>query len=148
MSIEVKKDEWRLVVFVFFGFLIFMKEKDVFEDIFKWEGKQFDFFMSSFFQGGSFIFFLDVMKNEIVVEVLFFVFVLLQLDDKKFLEEISGLVSVKDSFIVEEFYKDKFDKMVEVLVLEVVILFKDIYILIVDECVLEKVLEEEKGVIN
>ena len=54
MPTEAKKDEWGLVAPVSPGPLTPMKEKDVLEDIPKWEGKQFDSPMPSPFQGGSF----------------------------------------------------------------------------------------------
>ncbi|XP_070126472.1 microtubule-associated protein 2 isoform X10 [Equus przewalskii] len=148
MPTEAKKDEWRLVAPVSPGPLTPMKEKDVLEDIPKWEGKQFDSPMPSPFQGGSFTLPLDVMKNEIVAEASPFAPALLQPDDKKSLEETSGPASAKDSSTVEEPHKDKPDKMAEAPASEAVTSPKDTHILIVDECVPEKVLEEEKGAIN
>nr|XP_044602515.1 microtubule-associated protein 2 isoform X18 [Equus asinus] len=148
MPTEAKKDEWRLVAPVSPGPLTPMKEKDVLEDIPKWEGKQFDSPMPSPFQGGSFTLPLDVMKNEIVAEASPFAPALLQPGDKKSLEETSGPASAKDSSTVEEPHKDKPDKMAEAPASEAVTSPKDAHILIVDECVPEKVLEEEKGAIK
>uniref|UniRef100_A0A2K6V8P5 Microtubule associated protein 2 n=1 Tax=Saimiri boliviensis boliviensis TaxID=39432 RepID=A0A2K6V8P5_SAIBB len=59
MPTEAKKDEWGLVAPVSPGPLTPMREKDVFDDIPKWEGKQFDSPMPSPFQGGSFTLPLD-----------------------------------------------------------------------------------------
>lgn len=145
MPMEAKNDEWGLVAPISPGPLTPMKKKDVLEDIPKWEGKQFDSPMPSPFQGGSFTLPLDVMKNEVVGEVSPFAAALLQLSNKKCLEETSGPVTAKDVAKVEEPYKDKPDKMADVPASEATISPNVAHIPIVEECVPEKVLGEEKG---
>ncbi|XP_066089637.1 microtubule-associated protein 2 isoform X9 [Saccopteryx bilineata] len=147
MPMEAKKDEWGLVAPISPGPLTPMK-KDVFEDIPKWEGKQFDSPMPSPFQSGSFTLPLDVMKNEIVAEASPFAPALLEPDDKKSLEESSGPVIAKDISEVEEPHKDKPYKITEAPASEAITSPKDAHIPIVEECVSEKVLGEEKGAIN
>ncbi|XP_058388864.1 microtubule-associated protein 2 isoform X5 [Diceros bicornis minor] len=144
MPMEAKKDEWGLAAPISPGPLTPMKEKDVLDDIPKWEGKQFDSPMPSPFQGGSFTLPLDVMKHEIVAEASPFAPALLQPDDKKYLEETSGSATAKDSSTVEEPHKDKPDKMAEAPASEAITPPKDAHIPVVDECVPEKVLGEEK----
>ncbi|XP_023392039.1 microtubule-associated protein 2 isoform X5 [Pteropus vampyrus] len=143
MPMEAKKDEWGLVAPISPGPLTPMKKKDVFEDIPKWEGKQFDSPMPSPFQAGSFTLPVDVMKNEIVAEASPFAPTLLQPDDKKSLEETGGPVTAKDISKVEEPHKDKPDKMAEAPALEVVTSPKVAHIM--EECVPEKVLGEDKA---
>ncbi|XP_053071700.1 microtubule-associated protein 2 isoform X20 [Acinonyx jubatus] len=148
MPVEAKKDEWGLAAPISPGPLTPMKGKDVFEDIPKWEGKQFDSPMPSPFQAGSFTLPLDVIKNEIVAEASPFAPALLQPDDKKSLEETSGPVTAKDSSKAEEPHKDKPDKMAEAPASEAITLPKDAHIPTVEEYVPEKVLGEEKGAIK
>ncbi|XP_019512440.1 PREDICTED: microtubule-associated protein 2 isoform X17 [Hipposideros armiger] len=148
MPMEAKKDEWGLVAPISPGPLTPMKKKDVLEDIPKWEGKQFDSPMPSPFQGGSFTLPLDVMKNEIVGEKSPFAPALLQLSNKKFFGETSGPVTAKDIFKVEEPLEDKPDKMAEAPDSEAMISPKFGDIPIVEECVPEKVLGEEKGAVK
>ncbi|XP_043433624.1 microtubule-associated protein 2 isoform X19 [Prionailurus bengalensis] len=148
MPVEAKKDEWGLAAPISPGPLTPMKGKDVFEDIPKWEGKQFDSPMPSPFQAGSFTLPLDVIKNEIVAEASPFAPALLQPDDKKSLEETSGPVTAKDSSKAEEPHKDKPDKMAEAPASEAITLSKDAHIPTVEEYVPEKVLGEEKGAIK
>ncbi|XP_054578981.1 microtubule-associated protein 2 isoform X4 [Eptesicus fuscus] len=147
MPVETKKDEWGLVAPISPGPLTPMRKTDVFEDIPKWEGKQFDSPMPSPFHSGSFTLPSDVMKNEIVEEASPFPPALLQSDDKN-LEETSGPVTAKDTSKVEEPHKDKPYKMAEVPASEAIPSPKDAHILDVEECVPEKVLEEEKGAIK
>ncbi|XP_030659565.1 microtubule-associated protein 2 isoform X4 [Nomascus leucogenys] len=148
MPTEAKKDEWGLVAPISPGPLTPMREKDVFDDIPKWEGKQFDSPMPSPFQGGSFTLPLDVMKNEIVTETLPFIPAFLQPDDKKSLQQTSGPATAKDSFKIEEPHEDKPDKMAEAPPSEAMTLSKDAHIPVVEEHVTGKVLEEEKEAIN
>lgn len=148
LPMETKKDEWGLVAPISPGPLTPMRKSDVFEDIPKWEGKQFDSPMPSPFHSGSFTLPSDVMKNEIVEEASSFAPALLQSDDKKSLEETSGLVTAKDTSKGEEPHKDKPYKMAEVPASEAIPSPKDAHILDVEECVPEKVLEEEKGAIK
>ncbi|XP_040332030.1 microtubule-associated protein 2 isoform X26 [Herpailurus yagouaroundi] len=148
MPVEAKKDEWGLAAPISPGPLTPMKGKDVFEDIPKWEGKQFDSPMPSPFQAGSFTLPLDVIKNEIVAEASPFAPALLQPDDKKSLEETSGPVTAKDSSKAEEPHKDKPDKMAEAPASEAITLPKDAHIPTVKEYVPEKVLGEEKGAVK
>ncbi|XP_030181756.1 microtubule-associated protein 2 isoform X11 [Lynx canadensis] len=148
MPVEAKKDEWGLAAPISPGPLTPMKGKDVFEDIPKWEGKQFDSPMPSPFQAGSFTLPLDVIKNEIVAEASPFAPALLQPDDKKSLEETGGPVTAKDSSKAEEPHKDKPDKMAEAPASEAITLPKDAHIPTVEEYVPEKVLGEEKGAIK
>ncbi|XP_074255222.1 microtubule-associated protein 2 isoform X19 [Saimiri boliviensis] len=148
MPTEAKKDEWGLVAPVSPGPLTPMREKDVFDDIPKWEGKQFDSPMPSPFQGGSFTLPLDVMKSEIVTETSPFAPAFLQPDDKKSLQQTSGLATAKDSSEVEEPHKDKPDKMAEVPSSEAMTLPKDAHIPVAEEHVMGKVLEEEMEAIK
>ncbi|XP_024099154.2 microtubule-associated protein 2 isoform X22 [Pongo abelii] len=148
MPTEAKKDEWGLVAPISPGPLTPMREKDVFDDIPKWEGKQFDSPMPSPFQGGSFTLPLDVMKNEIVTETSPFAPAFLQPDDKKSLQQTSGPATAKDSFKIEEPHEDKPDKMAEAPLSEAMTLPKDAHIPVVEEHVMGKVLEEEKEAIN
>ncbi|XP_064229143.1 microtubule-associated protein 2 isoform X22 [Aotus nancymaae] len=148
MPTEAKKDEWGLVAPVSPGPLTPMREKDVFDDIPKWEGKQFDSPMPSPFQGGSFTLPLDVMKSEIVTETSPFAPAFLQPDDKKSLQQTSGPATAKDSSEIEEPHKDKPDKMTEVPPSEAMTLPKDAHIPVVEEHVMGKVLEEEKEAIK
>ncbi|XP_060049980.1 microtubule-associated protein 2 isoform X16 [Erinaceus europaeus] len=145
MPTEAKKDEWGLVAPISPGPLTPMKEKDVLEDIPKWEGKQFDSPMPSPFQAGSFTLPLGVIKNEIVAGSSPFASALLQLERRRSLVgEGSGLVTAKDSTKTEEPQKNKPDKVAEAPVSEVFASLKDAPISIVEEYVLEKVLEEDK----
>ncbi|KAM5325903.1 microtubule-associated protein 2 isoform 14-T16 [Glossophaga mutica] len=137
MPMETKRDEWGLAAPISPGPLTPMKKKDVFEDIPKWEGKQFDSPMPSPFQGGSFTLPVDVMRNDIVAEASPLAPALLQSDDRKSVEETSGPVTAKDLFKVEEPHKDKPHKMAE-----------DAHFAVVEECVPEKVLGEGKGAIE
>ncbi|KAG8520949.1 Microtubule-associated protein 2, partial [Galemys pyrenaicus] len=148
MPMETKKDEWGLVAPVSPGPLTPMKEKDVLEDIPKWEGKQFDSPMPSPFQGGSFTLPLGVIRNEIVAGSSPFAPALLQPDDKKSLEETGDLVTAKDRSEVEEPQKDKPDKMAEVTASESITSPKDAHIPIVEEYVPEKVAGEDKGALE
>ncbi|XP_045337008.1 microtubule-associated protein 2 isoform X24 [Leopardus geoffroyi] len=148
MPVEAKKDEWGLAAPISPGPLTPMKGKDVFEDIPKWEGKQFDSPMPSPFQAGSFTLPLDVIKNEIVAEASPFAPALLQPDDKKSLEETSGPVTAKDSSKAEEPHKDKPDRMAEAPASEAITLPKDAHIPTLEEYVPETVLGEEKGAIK
>ncbi|TKC50739.1 hypothetical protein EI555_017868, partial [Monodon monoceros] len=145
MPIEAKKDEWGLVAPVSPGPLTPMKEKDVLEDIPKWEGKQFDSPMPSPFQGGSFTLPFDVTKNDIVAAASPFAPALLQPDDKKSLEETGSPATAKDSSKVEEPHMDRPDKMAEAPASEAVTSPKDAHISIVEDYVPEKGLGEEKG---
>nr|XP_051705151.1 microtubule-associated protein 2 isoform X6 [Oryctolagus cuniculus] len=147
MPTEAKKDEWGLVAPVSPGPLTPMREKDVLEDIPKWEGKQFDSPMPSPFQGGSFTLPLDVMKNEIITETPPFAPALLQPDDKKSLPETSGPAAAKDSTKVEESHKDEPKKEAEAPGSEAITLPKDDHVPAVEENVMVKVLGEEKGAI-
>nr|XP_031534072.1 microtubule-associated protein 2 isoform X27 [Vicugna pacos] len=147
MPVEAKKDEWGLVAPVSPCPLTPMKEKDVLEDIPKWEGKQFDSPMPSPFQGGSFTLPLGVVKDEVIAEASPFAPALLQLDDKRSLEETGILGTTKDSSKVEELQKDQPDKMTETPASEAITSPKDAHISIVEECVPERVLEE-KGAIK
>uniref|UniRef100_A0A2K5YIE0 Microtubule-associated protein n=1 Tax=Mandrillus leucophaeus TaxID=9568 RepID=A0A2K5YIE0_MANLE len=148
MPTEAKKDEWGLVAPISPGPLTPMREKDVFDDIPKWEGKQFDSPMPSPFQGGSFTLPLDVMKNEIVTDTSPFTPAFLQPDDKKSLQQTSGPATAKDGFNIEEPYEDKPDKTAEAPPSEAMTLPKDAHIPVVEEHVTGKVLEEEKEAIN
>ncbi|XP_043766147.1 microtubule-associated protein 2 isoform X13 [Cervus elaphus] len=148
MPTEAKKDEWGLVAPVSPGPLTPMKEKDVLEDIPKWEGKQFDSPMPSPFQGGSFTLPFDISKTEIVAAASPFAPALLQPDDQKSLEETGSPATAKDSSKVEEPQKDQPDKIAEAPASEAVAAPKDAHVSIVEECVPEKVSEEEKGMIK
>ncbi|KAM8789804.1 microtubule-associated protein 2 isoform 3-T3 [Rhynchonycteris naso] len=146
MPMEAKKDEWGLVTPISPGPLTPMK-KDVFEDIPKWEGKQFDSPMPSPFQSGNFTLPLDVMKNEIVAEASPFAAALLEPDDKKSLEESSGPVIGKNISEVEP-HKDKPYKIAEVPASEAITSPKDAHIPIVEGYISEEVVGEEKGAIK
>ncbi|XP_061239448.1 microtubule-associated protein 2 isoform X21 [Bos javanicus] len=148
MPTEAKKDEWGLVAPVSPGPLTPMKEKDVLEDIPKWEGKQFDSPMPSPFQGGSFTLPFDISKHEIVAAASSFAPTLLQPDDQKSLEETGSPATAKDSSKVEEPQKDQPDKIAEAPASEAVAAPKDAHVSIVEECVPEKVSGEEKGMIK
>ncbi|XP_033284453.1 microtubule-associated protein 2 isoform X25 [Orcinus orca] len=148
MPMEAKKDEWGLVAPVSPGPLTPMKEKDVLEDIPKWEGKQFDSPMPSPFQGGSFTLPFDVTKNDIVAAASPFAPALLQPDDKKSLEETGSPATAKDSSKVEEPHMDQPDKMAEAPASEAVTSPKDAHISIVEDYVPEKGLGEEKGAVK
>ncbi|XP_044793673.2 microtubule-associated protein 2 isoform X25 [Bubalus bubalis] len=148
MPTEAKKDEWGLVAPVSPGPLTPMKEKDVLEDIPKWEGKQFDSPMPSPFQGGSFTLPFDISKHEIVAAASPFAPALLQPDDQKSLEETDSPATAKDSSKVEEPQKDQPDKIAEAPASEAVAAPKDAHVSIVEECVPEKVSGEEKGMIK
>ncbi|XP_040840515.1 microtubule-associated protein 2 isoform X3 [Ochotona curzoniae] len=145
MPTEARKDEWGLVAPVSPGPLTPMREKDVLEDIPKWEGKQFDSPMPSPFQGGSFTLPLDVMKNEIITETVPLTPVLLQPDDRKSLQETSGPATAKDSAKVEESHRDEPDKVAEGQGSEALTLPKDTLVDAVEESVIVKVSGEEKG---
>ncbi|XP_012582452.1 PREDICTED: microtubule-associated protein 2 isoform X3 [Condylura cristata] len=147
MPMETKKDEWGLATPISPGPLTPMKEKDVLEDIPKWEGKQFDSPMPSPFQAGSFALPLGVIRNEIVAGSSPFAPVLLQPDDKKSPGETSDPVTTKDRSKVEEPQKDKPDKMAEV-ASEAITSPKDAHIPIVEEYVPEEVLEGDKGTLE
>ncbi|XP_073927710.1 microtubule-associated protein 2 isoform X4 [Castor canadensis] len=144
MPMETKKDEWGLAAPMSPGPLTPMREKDVLEDIPRWEGKQFDSPMPSPFQGGSFTLPLDIMKNEIVTEVSPFAPVLLQPEDKKSLQETGSPVTTKESSKVEEPHEDKPDKMAEISASEAIILPKDAHGPAVEEYIMENILGEEK----
>ncbi|XP_014441686.1 microtubule-associated protein 2 isoform X4 [Tupaia chinensis] len=148
MPVEAKKDEWGLAAPISPGPLTPMREKDVLDDIPKWEGKQFDSPMPSPFQGGSFTLPLDIMKNEIFTQPSPFAPALLQPDDKKSLQETSGPATAKDSAKVEEPPKDKSDTMAEAPFPEAFTLPKDAHIPVVGKHVVEQDLEEEKEAIN
>ncbi|KAB0380881.1 hypothetical protein FD755_008665 [Muntiacus reevesi] len=148
MPMEAKKDEWGLVAPVSPGPLTPMKEKDVLEDIPKWEGKQFDSPMPSPFQGGSFTLPFDISKTEIVATASPFAPALLQPDDQKSLEETGSPATAKDSSKVEEPQKDQPDKTAEAPASEAVAAPKDADVSIVEECVPEKVSGEEEGMIK
>lgn len=137
MPMETKKDEWGLAAPMSPGPLTPMKKKDVFEDIPKWEGRQFDSPMPSPFQGGSFTLPVDVMRNDVVAEASPLAPALLQPDDKKSVEETSGPLTAKDLSKVEEPHKDKPFKMAD-----------NAHFAVVEECVPEKALGEEKGAIE
>ncbi|XP_048200809.1 microtubule-associated protein 2 isoform X4 [Perognathus longimembris pacificus] len=143
IPVETKKDEWGLAAPVSPGPLTPMREKDVLEDIPRWEGKQFDSPMPSPFQGG-FTLPLDVMKNEIATGASPFAPVLLQPEDKKSLQETTDSATAKDSAKVEEPQKDKTEKVAETLPTEAIILPKDAYGLVMEGYVVEKGLGEEK----
>ncbi|XP_077874067.1 microtubule-associated protein 2 isoform X6 [Ictidomys tridecemlineatus] len=149
MPMETKKDEWGLAAPISPGPLTPMREKDVLEDIPRWEGKQFDSPMPSPFQAGSFTLPVDVMKNEIVTEATPFAPVLLQPDDKKSLQETSGPATAKDSSDVEEPQKVKPDKMAETPASEAIPSSpRDAHFPVVEESVIEKIFGEEGEVIK
>ncbi|CAO2624849.1 Microtubule-associated protein 2 [Lemmus lemmus] len=148
MPKESKKDEWGLAAPISPGPLTPMREKDMLEDIPRWEGKQFDSPMPSPFHGGSFTLPLDIIKNERITEVpqplapVFF-----QPDDKTSLQDTSGLASAKDSSRDEEPQKDKADKA-DVSVSEAATLPKDAHGSVGEGYIRESVSEEEKGTTN
>ncbi|XP_076787869.1 microtubule-associated protein 2 isoform X11 [Arvicanthis niloticus] len=146
MPMESKKDEWGLAAPISPGPLTPMREKDVLEDIPRWEGKQFDSPMPSPFHGGSFTLPLDTMKNERVTEGSQpFAPVFFQSDDKVSLQDTSGLATSKESSKDEESHKDKADKVADVPVSEVTTLLGDIHTPVVEGYVRENVSGEEKG---
>nr|XP_045003455.1 microtubule-associated protein 2 isoform X2 [Jaculus jaculus] len=148
MPVESKKDEWGLAAPISPGPLTPMREKDVFEDIPRWEGKQFDSPMPSPFQGGSFTLPLDIMKNEKITETLPFAPVIFQPDDKKPLQDISIITTAKDSSKAEEPPEDKPHKVEPTPASGAIALPKDAPGPAVEGYVLEKVLVEEKESIN
>ncbi|XP_045414574.1 microtubule-associated protein 2 isoform X1 [Lemur catta] len=148
MPMEAKKDEWGLVAPISPGPLTPMREKDVFEDIPKWEGKQFDSPMPSPFQGGTFTLPLDVMKSEVITETSPFAPAFLQPDDKKSVQETGGPATAKDSSKAEEPHKDKTDRMAEAPASEAITLPKDAHIPAVEESVMEKIFGGEIGAVS
>ncbi|XP_076406332.1 microtubule-associated protein 2 isoform X8 [Peromyscus maniculatus bairdii] len=149
MPMESKKDEWGLAAPISPGPLTPMREKDVLEDIPRWEGKQFDSPMPSPFHGGSFTLPLDTIKNERVTEEpqplapFFF-----QAADKTSLQDTSGLATAKDSSGDEKPQKDKADSVVDVPVSEAATIPKDAHGPVVEGYVTESVSGEEKGATN
>ncbi|XP_049640080.1 microtubule-associated protein 2 isoform X17 [Suncus etruscus] len=141
MPMEAKKDEWGLAAPVSPGPMTPLKEKDVLENIPKWEGKQFDSPMPSPFQCGNFTLPLGVIKNEIVAGSSPFASALLQLEEKKFPQETSDLAAAK----FEALYKNEPDKMAVAPISEAMSSHKDSNIPIVEEYIPEKILKEEKG---
>ncbi|XP_029425820.1 microtubule-associated protein 2 isoform X9 [Nannospalax galili] len=148
MPMESKKNEWGLAAPISPGPLTPMREKDVLEDIPRWEGRQFDSPMPSPFQGGSFTLPLDTIRNERVTEVSPFAPLLFQPDDKISLQDTSGLPTAKDSFKAEEPPKEKPDIVEGAPVSEAVTLEKDVHDPVMEEYIIEEVLGEEKGTIN
>ncbi|KAM7339450.1 hypothetical protein ACRRTK_000065 [Alexandromys fortis] len=148
MPMESKKDEWGLAAPISPGPLTPMREKDMLEDIPRWEGKQFDSPMPSPFHGGSFTLPLDIIKSEGISEVpqplapVFF-----QPDDKTSLPDTSGLATAKDSSRDEEPQKDKADKA-DVPVSEAATLPKDALGPVGEGDIRESVSGEEKGTTN
>lgn len=142
MPMEARKDDWGLVAPISPVPLTPLKKNDVLEGMPKWEGKQFDSPMPSPFQGGSFTLPSDAMKNEIVAETSPFAPALLQPDGSKSLEETSGPVTAKDISQVEEPHTYAPDKRAAS---DATISPKVAHIPIVEECVPEKVLGEDKG---
>ncbi|XP_057617411.1 microtubule-associated protein 2 isoform X2 [Chionomys nivalis] len=148
MPMESKKDEWGLAAPISPGPLTPMREKDMLEDIPRWEGKQFDSPMPSPFHGGSFTLPLDIIKNERITEVpqplapVFF-----QPDDKTSLQDTSDLATAKDSSRDEEPQKDKADKA-DVPVSEAATLPKDAQNPVGEGDIRESVSGEEKGTTN
>ncbi|XP_075807313.1 microtubule-associated protein 2 isoform X1 [Microtus pennsylvanicus] len=148
MPMESKKDEWGLAAPISPGPLTPMREKDMLEDIPRWEGKQFDSPMPSPFHGGSFTLPLDIIKSERITEVpqplapVFF-----QPDDKTSLPDTSGLATAKDSSRDEESQKDKADKA-EIPVSEAATLPKDAHGPVGEGDIRESVSGEEKGTTN
>lgn len=146
MPMESKKDEWGLAAPISPGPLTPMREKDMLEDIPRWEGKQFDSPMPSPFHGGSFTLPLDIIKNERITEVpqplapVFF-----QPDDKTSLQDTSGLATAKDSSRDEEPQKDKTDKE-DVPISEAATLPSDAHGPVVEDK--ESVSREERGATN
>ncbi|XP_026642129.1 microtubule-associated protein 2 isoform X4 [Microtus ochrogaster] len=148
MPMESKKDEWGLAAPISPGPLTPMREKDMLEDIPRWEGKQFDSPMPSPFHGGSFTLPLDIIKSERITEVpqplapVFF-----QPDDKTSLPDTSDLATAKDSSRDEEPQKDKADKA-DVPVSEAATLPKDAHDPVGEGDIRESVSGEEKGTTN
>lgn len=146
MPMESKKDEWGLAAPISPGPLTPMREKDVLEDIPRWEGKQFDSPMPSPFHGGSFTLPVDTMKNERVTEgSLPFAPVFFQSDDKVSLQDTSGLATSKESSKDEEPQKDKADKVVGVPVSEAITLPGDVHTPVMEGYARETISGEEKG---
>ncbi|GAB1285049.1 Microtubule-associated protein [Apodemus speciosus] len=146
MPMESKKDEWGLAAPISPGPLTPMREKDVLEDIPRWEGKQFDSPMPSPFHGGSFTLPVDTMKNERVTEgSLPFAPVFFQSDDKVSLQDTSGLATSKESSKDEEPQKDKADKVAGVPVSEATTLPGDVHTPVVEGYARETISGEEKG---
>ncbi|OBS67493.1 hypothetical protein A6R68_03966, partial [Neotoma lepida] len=149
MPMESKKDEWGLAAPISPGPLTPMREKDVLEDIPRWEGKQFDSPMPSPFHGGSFTLPLDTTKNERVTEEpqplppLFF-----QPDDKASLQDTSGLATAKDTSRDEKPQEEKADSVVDVPVSEAATVPKDAPSPVVEGYVRESISGEEKDATN
>ncbi|XP_055472436.1 microtubule-associated protein 2 isoform X10 [Psammomys obesus] len=149
MPMESKKDEWGLAAPISPGPLTPMREKDVLEDIPRWEGKQFDSPMPSPFHSGSFTLPLDTMKNERVAEVSRpFAPVFFQPDDKTSLQDTTGLATAKDSSRDEEPQKDRADKVVDVPVSEAATLPKDVHSPFLEGYVRDNVSGEEESITN
>nr|XP_021515790.1 microtubule-associated protein 2 isoform X3 [Meriones unguiculatus] len=149
MPMESKKDEWGLAAPISPGPLTPMREKDVLEDIPRWEGKQFDSPMPSPFHSGSFTLPLDTMKNEGVAEVSRpFAPVFFQPDDKTSLQDTTGLATAKDSSRDEEPQKDSADKVVDVPVSEAATLPKDVHSPFLEGYVRDNVSGEEESITN
>ncbi|XP_040609362.1 microtubule-associated protein 2 isoform X19 [Mesocricetus auratus] len=149
MPMEPKKDEWGLAAPISPGPLTPMREKDVLEDIPRWEGKQFDSPMPSPFHGGSFALPLDMIKNEIVTEASQpLVPVFFQPDDKTSLQGTSDLATTKDSSRDDVLQKDKADNVADVPVSEAATLPKDTHSPVMEGYVGEGVSGEEKGATN
>ncbi|XP_051010127.1 microtubule-associated protein 2 isoform X4 [Acomys russatus] len=148
MPMESKKDEWGLAAPISPGPLTPMREKDVLEDIPRWEGKQFDSPMPSPFHGGSFTLPLDTMKSERVTEVARpFAPVFFQPDDKPSLQDTSGLATAKESSRDEEL-QDRADKGADVPVSEAAALPKDVRSSVMEGYVRDVISGEEKSATN
>ncbi|XP_063122803.1 microtubule-associated protein 2 isoform X19 [Rattus norvegicus] len=146
MPVESKKDEWGLAAPISPGPLTPMREKDVLEDIPRWEGKQFDSPMPSPFHGGSFTLPLDTVKDERVTEGSQpFAPVFFQSDDKMSLQDTSGSATSKESSKDEEPQKDKADKVADVPVSEATTVLGDVHSPAVEGFVGENISGEEKG---
>ncbi|XP_031223636.1 microtubule-associated protein 2 isoform X3 [Mastomys coucha] len=146
MPMESKKDEWGLAAPISPGPLTPMREKDVLEDMPRWEGKQFDSPMPSPFHGGSFTLPLDSMKNGRVTEgPQPFAPVFFQSVDKVSLQDTSGLAASKESSKDEEPQKDKADKVADVPISEAATLLGDVQTPVVEGYVGENIPGEEKG---
>ncbi|XP_051046335.1 microtubule-associated protein 2 isoform X3 [Phodopus roborovskii] len=149
MPMEPKKDEWGLAAPTSPGPLTPMREKDVLEDIPRWEGKQFDSPMPSPFHGGSFTLPLDAVKDERITEVprplapVFF-----QPDDKTSLHDTSSLATAEDSSRDEEPQKDKADNMADAPVSEDATLPKDTHSPVMEGYIGEGVSGEGKSATN
>ncbi|XP_029332801.1 microtubule-associated protein 2 isoform X2 [Mus caroli] len=149
MPTESKKDEWGLAAPISPGPLTPMREKDVLEDIPRWEGKQFDSPMPSPFHGGSFTLPLDTMKNERVSEgPRPFAPIFFQSDDKVSLQDPSALATSKESSKDEEPQKDKADKMADVSISEVTTLLGNVHSPVVEGYVGENISGEDKVTTN